>query len=163
MTNLDSMLKGRDISFPIKTGIARAMDSPVIMYGSMSWTLRKAEHQRIDAFALWCWRRLLRAPRTERWSNQSIWKEINPEWTDIEAGAPILWSPDAKSQLTVKYHAWCWERLGVGWEESNRKWNGWMASPYQWIRLGTNSEIFLLKKCLLHQMSTIQSIAVLMP
>ena len=104
MTNLDSMLKSRDISLPVKIGIARAIVSPVVMYGSMSWTLRKAEHQRIDAFLLSCWRRLLRVPSTERRLNQSTPKEINPEWTDIEAGAPILWSPDTKSQLTGKYH-----------------------------------------------------------
>ena len=91
MTNLDSMLKSRDISLPIKIGIAKAMVSPPVMYGNMRWTLRKAEHQRIDAFTLWCWRRLLRVPWTERRSNQSVPKEINPEWTDIEAEAPILW------------------------------------------------------------------------
>ena len=90
-TNLDSMLKSRDISLPIKIGIAKAMVSPPVMYGNMRWTLRKAEHQRIDAFTLWCWRRLLRVPWTERRSNQSVPKEINPEWTDIEAEAPILW------------------------------------------------------------------------
>ena len=91
MTNLDSMLKSRDISLPIKIGIAKAMVCPAVMYRNMRWTLRKAEHQRIDAFTLWCWRRLLRVPWTERRSNQSVPKEINPEWTDIEAEAPILW------------------------------------------------------------------------
>ena len=90
MTNLDSMLKSRDISLPIKIGIAKAMVSPAVMYGNMRWTLRKAEHQRIDAFTLWCWRRLLRVPWTERRSNQSVPKEINSEWTDIEAEAPTL-------------------------------------------------------------------------
>ena len=78
MTNPDSILKSRDITLPTKVHLVKAMVFPVIMYGCESWTVRKAEHQRIDAFELWCWRRLLRVPWTARRSNQSILKEISP-------------------------------------------------------------------------------------
>jgi len=77
MTNLDSILKSRDITLPTKVRLVKAMVFPVLMYGCESWTIKKAEHQRIDAFELWCWRRLLRVPWTAR-SNQSILKEISP-------------------------------------------------------------------------------------
>ena len=78
ITNLDSILKGRDIILPTKVCLVKAMVFPIVMYGCESWTLKKAEHQRIDAFELWCWRRLLRVPWTARRSNQSILKEISP-------------------------------------------------------------------------------------
>ena len=80
MTNPDSILKGRDITLPTKVCLVKAMVFPVVMYGYESWTLKKAEHQRTDAFELWCWRRLLRVPWTAR-SNQSILKEISPEYS----------------------------------------------------------------------------------
>ena len=79
MTNLDSILKSRDITLPAKVHLVKAMVFPVVMYGCESWTIKKAECQRIDAFELWCWRRLLRVPWTTRRSNQSILKEISPE------------------------------------------------------------------------------------
>ena len=78
MTNLDSILKSRDITLPTKVCLVKAMVFPVVMYGGESWTVKKAEHQKIDAFELWCWRRLLRVPWTARRSNQSILKEIQP-------------------------------------------------------------------------------------
>ena len=78
MTNLDSILKSRDITLPTKVHIVKAMVFPVVRYGCESWTIKKAERQRIDAFELWCWRRLLRVPWTARRSNQSILKEISP-------------------------------------------------------------------------------------
>ena len=78
MTNLDSILKSRDITFPIKVNIVKAMVFPVVMYGCESWTIKKVEHRRTDAFELWCWRRLLRVPWTARRSNQSILKETSP-------------------------------------------------------------------------------------
>ena len=81
MTILDSILKSRDITLPTKVRLVKAMVFPVVMYGCESWTIKKAEHQRIDAFELWCWRRLLRIPWTARRSNQSILKEINPEYS----------------------------------------------------------------------------------
>ena len=79
MTTLDSIFKSRDITLPIKVRLVKAMVFPVVMYGCESWTVKKAERRRIDAFELWCWRRLLRVPWTERRSNQSILKEISPE------------------------------------------------------------------------------------
>ena len=78
MTNLDSILKSRDINLPTNVHLVKAMVFPVVMYGCESWTIKKAEHQRIDGFELWCWRRLLRAPWAARRSNQSILKEISP-------------------------------------------------------------------------------------
>ena len=80
MTNLDSILKSRDITLPTKVYLVKGMVFPVVMYGCESWTIRKAEHQRIDGFELWPWRRLLRVPWTARRSNQSILKEISPEY-----------------------------------------------------------------------------------
>ena len=80
MTNLDSILKSRDITLPTKVHLVKAMVFPVVVYRSESWTIKKAEHRRIDAFELWCWRRLLRAPWTPRGSNPSILKEINPKY-----------------------------------------------------------------------------------
>ena len=79
MTNLDSILKSRNITLPTKVSLVKAMVLPVVMYGCKSWTVKKAERRRIDAFELWCWRRLLRVPWTARRSNQSILKELSPE------------------------------------------------------------------------------------
>ena len=81
MTNLDNIFKSRDVTLPTKVHLVKAMVFPVVMYGCESWTIKKAERQRIDAFELWCWRRLLRIPWTARRSNQSILKEINPEYS----------------------------------------------------------------------------------
>ena len=94
MTKLDSILKNRDITLPTKVHLVKAMVFPVVMCGCENWTIKKAEHQRIDLFELWCWRRLLRVPWTARRSNQSILKEISPEYlfierTDAEAETPI--------------------------------------------------------------------------
>ena len=108
MTNLDSIFKSRDITLPTKVHLVKAMVFPVVMYGCESWTIKKAECQRIDAFELWCWRRLLGVPWTARRSNQSILKDwsfsfniqLSPECigrTDVESETPILWPPDAKS------------------------------------------------------------------
>ena len=98
MTNLDSILKSRDITFPVKICLVKAMISPVILYRCESWTIKKAEHQRIDAFELWCWRRLLRVSLTARRSNQFILKEISLECSleGLMFETPILWPPDAK-------------------------------------------------------------------
>ena len=93
-TNLDSILKSRDITLSTKVRLVKTMVFPVVMYGCESWTVKKAEHRRIDAFELWCWRRLLRVPWTARRSNQS-WVFIVR--TDVDAETPILWPPDVKS------------------------------------------------------------------
>ena len=81
MTNLDSILKSRDITLPTKIRLVKALVLPIVMYGYESWTIKKAEHRRVDAFELWCWRRLLRVPWTARRSNQSILKEISPKYS----------------------------------------------------------------------------------
>ena len=101
MINLDSILKSRDITLPTKVHLVKAMVFPVVMFGCESWTVKKAERRRIDAFDLWCWRRLLRVPWSARRSNQSILKDLSPECslerTDVEAENPILWPLDVKS------------------------------------------------------------------
>ena len=100
MTNLDSILKSRDITLPKNFNLVKAMVFPVVMYGCKSWTIKKAKRQRIDAFKLLLWRRLLRVPWTAKRPNQSILKEISSELfigkTDAEAETPILWPADAK-------------------------------------------------------------------
>ena len=103
LTNLDSILKSRDITLSAKVPIGKAMVFPVVMYGYESWTIKKAERWRVDAFQLWCWRRLTRVPWTARRSNQSILNEKS--WIFIgmtDAEAPILWLPDSKSWLIRK-------------------------------------------------------------
>ena len=100
MTNLDSILKSRDITLSAKVRLVKAMVFPVVMYGCESWTIKKAECQRIDAFELWCWRRLLRVPWTAR--IQQVHPKGDQSWvfigrTDVEAETPILWSPDVES------------------------------------------------------------------
>ena len=101
MTNIDSILKSRDITLPTKVHLVKAMVFPVVMYGSECWTIEKVEHRRIDAFELWCWRRPLRVSLTARRSNQSILKEISPEYSleglIPEAETPVLWLPDGKN------------------------------------------------------------------
>ena len=105
------------------------------MYGCESWTIKKAEHPRIDAFELWCWRRLLRVPWTARRSNQSILKEIKPECSlkglmlklKLQYFGHLMWRTDNLKR------PWCWQRLKVGGEGNDRGWDGWMASLTQWI------------------------------
>ena len=102
MTNLDSIFKSRDITLPTKVRLVKAMVFPVVMYGCESWTIKKAEHRRIDAFELWYWRKLLRVPWTVRKSFRMVHPKGNQSWvfvgrTDVEAKTPILWPPDAKS------------------------------------------------------------------
>ena len=106
MTNLDGILKSRDITLPTKVHLVKAMVFPVVMYRCESWTIMKAERQRTDAFELWSWRRLLRVPRTARRSNQSILKESSSEYSlkrlMLKLKLPILWPPDAKSPFIKK-------------------------------------------------------------
>ena len=101
MTNIHSELKSRNITLPTKDHIVKTMVFPVVMYGCESWTTKKAEHRRIDAFELWCWSRLLRVPWTARRSNQSILKEISPgislEGMMLKLKTPVLWPPHVKS------------------------------------------------------------------
>ena len=105
MPNLDSVLKSRDLTLPTNIHIVKAMVFPVVTYGCESWTIKKAEHQRTDAFEMWCWRRLLKVPWTARRLSQSILREINPGYSlegHAEAETPILWPPDAKNSLFGK-------------------------------------------------------------
>ena len=105
MTNLDGILKSRDITLLTKVHLVKAMVFPAVMYGHKSWTIKKTDHQRIDAFELWCWRRLLRVPWTARRSNQSILKEINPKYSleglmlklklQLQQFGHLMWRPDS--------------------------------------------------------------------
>ena len=131
MTNLDSMLKSRDVALPTKVRQVEAMVFPVVMYGCESWTIKKAEHQRIDAFEPWCWRRLLRVPWTARRSNQSIPNQISPEYSleglmlklKLQCFGHLMWRADSLER------PWCWERLKAGGERDDRGWCGRTASP----------------------------------
>ena len=122
----------------------QAMVFPVVMYGCESWTIKKAEHWRIDAFELWCWSRLLGVPWTARRSNQSILKEISPgvHWKDS------CWSWNSNTlatpceELTHWKSPWCWEGLGAGGEVDNRGWDGWMASLTRWAWVWVNGSLW---------------------
>ena len=142
MTNLDSMLKSRDITLPTKVHLVKATVFPVVMYGCEIWTIKKAESQRIDAFELWWWRRLLRVPWTAGRSIQLVHHKGNQSWvfiwrTDIEAETLTLatWC----EELTHWKRPWCWERLKAGGEGDDRGWDSWMASPTQWTWVWVNS------------------------
>ena len=114
---------------------------PVVMYRCESWTLKKAEHCRIDAFELWCWRRLLRVPWTARWSNWSVLKEINPEYSlerlmlklKLQYFGYLMWRTFHLKRL------WCWERFKARGEGDDRGWHGWMVSLTQWTWVGASS------------------------
>ena len=138
LTNLDSVLKSRDITLPTKIRRVKAMVFPIVMYQWECWTIENTE-QRIDAFELWCWTRLLRVPWTVRGSNQSILKEINPEYSleglMLKLQFLITWF----KELTHWKRPWCWERLRAGGEGDNRGWDVWMASLIQWTRAWINS------------------------
>ena len=144
MTNLHSVLKSRDITLPTKVCLVKAMVFPVVMYGGESWTIKKAECRRIDAFELWCWRRLLRVPWTARRSNQSILKEISPEYP-LE-GLMLKLKLQSFGHLMRRAHLnphlkspWCWEWLKAGRERDDRGWDSWIASPTQWTWVWVNS------------------------
>ena len=134
MSNLGSILKSRDITLPTKVRLVKAMVFPVVVYGCESWTVKKAECRRIDAFELWCWRRLLRVPWTARRSNQSILKEISPEISlegmmekvKLQYFGHLMWRVDSLKRL------WCWEGLGAGGEGHDRGGDGWMAALTRW-------------------------------
>ena len=134
MTNLDSILKSRDITLSTMVRLVKAMVFPVVMYGCESWAIRKAGHRRIDAFELWCWRRLLRVLWTTGRSNQWILSEISPEYS-LE-GLMLSWNSNTLAtwceELTHLKRPWCWERLKAGGKGDDRGWDGWMASTTQW-------------------------------
>ena len=143
MTNLDSIFKSRDITLPTKVHLVKTMVFPVVIYGCERWTAMKAERWRIDAFELWCWRRLLRVPWTARRSNQSILKEktlvlfkrisvLGVHWKDWcwNWNSNIL--ATSYEELTHCKRPWCWEGLGAGEEWDKQGWDGWMASRTWW-------------------------------
>ena len=130
MTNLDSVLKSSDVTFPIKVHIVKAMVFPVVR--CESWTIKKAECWRTDAFELWCCRRLLRVPVTARRSNHSILREINPEYSLEGLMLKLQYVATWWEELTHWKRPWLWERLRVGGEEGDRGCDGWMASLIHW-------------------------------
>ena len=134
MTNLDSVLKSRDITLPTKFRLVKAMALPIVLYECKSWTVKKAEYWRIDAFELWCWRRLLRVPWTARRSNQSMLKESSPEYSleGLMLKLKLQYFGTWYEELTHWENTGCWERLKVGGEQDDRGWDGWMASLTQW-------------------------------
>ena len=140
---IDSILKSRDITLPTKVRLVKAVVFPVVMYGCESWTIKKAEHQTIDAFELWCWIRLLRVPWTARRSNQSILKEISPGCASVglmlklklQYFGHLMWRADSFEKTLML------ERLKVGGEGDDRGWDGWMASLTQgtWVCINSRS------------------------
>ena len=134
------LLKSRDITLSTKVRLVKAMVFPVVMYGYESWTVKKAEHRRIDAFELWSWRRLLRVPWLHGDSISPFWRRSAQDFfgrNDAKAETPVLWPPHAKSWLIGKDS--CWEGLRAGGEGDDRGWDGWMASPIQWTWVWVNS------------------------
>ena len=130
MTRFDSIFKSRDITLPTKAHLAKAMVFLLVMYGCETWTIKKAEHRRIDAFELWCWRRLLRVPWIARRFNQSILKEISPEYSleGLMLKLKLQYFATWWEELTHLQRPWCWERLKAGGKGDDRGWDGWMAS-----------------------------------
>ena len=133
MTNLDSILKSRDITLPTKVRLVKAIVFTVVMYGCESWTVKKAECQRIDAFELWCWRRLLRVPWTSRRSNQSILKEISPGCSleglmsklKLQYFGHLMWRTDSLENNPDAGKDWKWEEKGMT-EDEMVGWHHWL-------------------------------------
>ena len=140
MTNLDSIFKSRDITLPSKVHLVKTVVFPVVMYGCESWTVKKAEYQRIDAFELWCWRRLLRVPWTARRSNQSILK-INPGHSleGMMLKLKLQYFGHSCEELTHWKRLWYWEGLGAGGKGDDRGWDGLLASWIRWTWVWVNS------------------------
>ena len=137
MTNLDNVLKSRDITLPTKVCLVKPMVFPLVMYGCESWTIKKAEHLRIDAFELWCWRRLLRVPWTTRRSNQSILKKTSPKYSleglmlklKLQYFLHLMRRTDSFEKTLMLGKIEGRRRKGGG---DDRGWDGWMASLTQW-------------------------------
>ena len=140
MTNLDSILKSRDITLPTKICLVKAIVFPVVVYGCATWTIKKAECRSIDAFELWCWRRLLRVPWTARWSSQSILEEISPEYPleglllKLQYFGYLMWRSDSLEKTVMLGKIEGRRRRG-----NDRGWDGWMASPTRWAWVWASS------------------------
>ena len=141
MTNLDSVLKSRDISLLTKIHLVKALVFPVVMYGCESWTVKKAECRRTDAFELWCWRRLLTVPWTARRSNQSIVKEISPGYSleglmlklKLQYFGHLMRRADSSEKTLML------GKIEGRWRRGRQRMRWWMASPTQWIRVWVDS------------------------
>ena len=135
------MLKSRAFTLSTIVCLAKATVFPEVLYGCESWTIKKAQSLRIDAFELWCWKTLLRVPWTTRRSNQSILKEISPEYSleGLMLKLKLQYFGHLIEELTHWKRPWCWERLKAG-EGDDRRWGDWMASPTQWTWVWVNSE-----------------------
>ena len=142
VTKLDSILKSRDITLPTKVRLVKAIVFPVVMYGCESWTIKKSERQRADAFQLWCWRRLLRVPWTARRSNHSILEEVCPEYSleglmlklKLQYFGHLMHRVDSLEKTLML------GRSGGRRRRDDRGWDGWMASPTRWTWVWVNSE-----------------------
>ena len=142
LTNLDSILKSRDVTLVTKVHLDKASVFPVVMCGYESWIIKKAEHWKTDAFELWCWRRLLRVPWTARRPNQSILREISPEYSleglmlklKLQYFGHLMRTTDWK-------RPWCWETLKAWGEGDNRGCDGWIALPTWWTLIWASSEL----------------------
>ena len=142
MTNLDSIFKSIDITLPTKVHLVKAMVFPVVMYGCESWTVKKAERRRVDAFELEkSWRRLLRVPWTARRSNQSILKEISPKYSleGLMLKLKLQYFGNLMRRANSLERPWCWERRKAGGEGDDRGREDWMASRAQWIWVWASS------------------------
>jgi len=141
MTKVDSVLKSRDITLLTKVHLVKAMVFPVVLYGWESWNIKKIEHWRIDAFELWCWRRLLRVPCTARRSSQSILKKISPDYSleGLMLKLKLQYLATWCEELTHWKKPWCWESLKVGGKGDDGGWDGWMASLTRWKWVWVNS------------------------
>ena len=139
MIKQDSILKTRDMAWLTEFYIVEVMVFPVVMYGCESWTIKKAEHWRIDAFKLWCWRRLLRVPWTSKRSNQSILKEMDPEYSLEGLMLKLKFQYFGRCEESTRWkRSRCWERLKAGGEGGDRGWDGCMASLTQWMWIWAN-------------------------
>ena len=140
MTNLDSILKNRHY-FANKDPSSQSFDFSVVMYGCEIWTIKKAEHWRIEAFEMWYWRRLLRVPWSARRSNQSILRETSPRCSleglmlKLNSNTLATWC----EELSHLKRPWCWERLKARGEGDDRRWDGWLASLTRWSWIWVNS------------------------
>ena len=140
MTNQDSILKSRDITLLTKVHIVKAMVFPIVMYRCESWTIKKAECWRTDAFRLWCWRRFLTVPWTARRPNQSILKEISPEYLleglmlklKLQYFGQLMWRANSLEEMMLRRNK---GRKNRGWQ----RWDGWTASPSQWTWVWVDS------------------------
>ena len=146
MTNLDSLLKSRDITSPTMVHLVKAMVFPVVMYGCENWTVKKAEYQRTDAFELWCWRRLLRVPWIARRASHPKGNESRIFIGRTDFSFSWSWNSNTLAtwceEPTHWKRPWCWERLKAGGEGDDRGWDGWTASPTGWTWVWASSGVW---------------------